>query len=138
MSTAAPLTLGPDAAEEVLRACLRECGAVHFRVTGSCMAPHLPAGRLVVVSAREQPRWGDVVLVRQENGLRLHRLVARPLFSARGPWRTQGDRLPAPDPPLQAHDVLGTVVDPPSRSRWRALRAWAAAAWRRLGAAARA
>lgn len=136
MSAAAPLE--PLAAAEVMRACLRDFGAVRFRVTGSCMAPLLPEGQVVVVSARRRPRWGDVVLVRQEEGLRLHRLVARPLFSPRGRWRTQGDRLPGPDAPLERGDVLGTVVDPPSRSRSRALRAWMAAAWRRVPARGRA
>ena len=134
MNTSAPLE--PAAAAEVMRACLSDFGAVRFRVTGSCMAPHLPEGQVVLVSARRRPRWGDVVLVRQGEGLRLHRLVARPFLSTRGRWRTQGDRLPAPDAPLEVHDVLGTVVDPPSRSRSRALRAWMAAAWRHLRARA--
>ena len=136
MSAPVPLTLGSEAAVEVLSTCLRDFGAVHFRVTGGCMEPRLREGQEVVVSARRRPRWGDVVLVRQANGLRLHRLVARPLFSAAGHWRTQGDRLPGLDAPLAARDVLGTVVDPPSRSRMRALRALAAAAWRRVGARA--
>ena len=125
--------LPPDAAAELMRECLRAFGAVRFRVTGGCMAPVLPDGSVVTVSARQAPRLGDVVLVRQDQGLRLHRLVlGPPLLSADRAWRTKGDGLPALDAPVRAADVLGTVVDPRPRSVGRAVLACAGAAWRRL------
>jgi hypothetical protein len=79
---------------------------------------------------------GDVVLVRQAGGLRLHRLVLGPPFS-RSAWRTQGDRLEVPDPPVVPADVLGTVVEPRGRRLGLALRACARSLWARLSARSR-
>lgn len=130
---AEPEVVEPTAAAELMRECLRAFGEVRFRVTGECMAPDLPAGRIVTVSARQSPRLGDVVLVQQREGMRLHRLVVGPpLWWKRTGWRTKGDRLPTLDPPLTAADVLGTVIDPRPRVVSRALVAWGGAAWARL------
>lgn len=85
------------------------------------MAPALEPGERVILESRNQrrPRFGDVVLVRQREGLRLHRLVWAPP----GPfaWRTQADRAGGVDPRIRPEDVLGTVVavdgDPGRRTR---------------------
>ena len=120
-------------AEAALRDLLLAFGRVRFRVTGDCMAPRLAPGDVVIVSRDRPPRLGDVVLVRQARGLRLHRLVfGPPLALPRSAWRTQGDSLAALDPPIDAGDVLGTVEDPRSRSIGLALRACARALWARL------
>ena len=129
---AAPLDV--EATEGVMRECLHAFGRVRFRVTGECMRPDLPPGQEVTI-ARQRPRLGDVVLVSQGQGLRLHRLVFAP--PARWSWRTKGDGLPGLDPPVRASDVLGTVVDPRQRRVGRALLACAQAAWARWRGASR-
>jgi hypothetical protein len=68
-----------------------------------------------------------VVLSRQKEGLRLHRLVFGPPLAPPGSrWRTKADRGLLLDPPLEAKDVLAKVVSvegrPGARPR-RALRA---------------
>jgi hypothetical protein len=123
-------------AEEVLRDCLCAFGRIRFRVTGTCMGPDLPPGRIVTISRERAPRMGDVVLVRQAAGLKLHRLVFGPPFS-RWAWRTQGDRLKALDPPIGPGDVLGTVVEPRRRRIGLALRACGRSLWARLFARGR-
>jgi hypothetical protein len=110
-------------------------------VRGGCMEPSVPDGRTVVLAdARTHPpRFGDVVLARQGEGLVLHRLVWAP-WGARA-WRTQADRAPSFDGRLRREDVLGTVLavegrrESPRR-RWRAcvslLRALLRVSWLRL------
>ena len=120
-------------AEEALRDCLLAFGRVRFRVTGACMRPDLPPGQVVTISREPRPRIGDVVLVRQAGGLRLHRLVLGPPLS-RSVWRTKGDRLPALDPPLGPGDILGTVVEPRTRRIGLALGVCVRSLWARLRA----
>jgi len=105
--------LSEDVTSQVLAECLASFPHVRLTVTGACMEPALPSGRIVRVRAAERrpPRWGDVVLVRQADGLRLHRLVwGPPVASAVGWWRTKADRGPALDARVRREDVLGTVV----------------------------
>jgi hypothetical protein len=100
----------------------------------------------LVAAARRAPRVGDVVLARQKDGLRLHRLVWGPPLARRGSWRTKADRGRLLDPPIRSQDVLATVSvvesRPAARARrpLRALRSLAAGALFRLrhGAGARA
>jgi hypothetical protein len=102
-----------------------------LRVTGSCMEPALRAGETVRLAGRDRvrPRVGDVVLTRQPQGLRLHRVVWRSPDGAA--WRTQSDHAAALDGALADADVLATVVgvedDPGRRVRWptRSLRSLA-------------
>jgi hypothetical protein len=68
-----------------------------------------------------------VVLSRQKQGLRLHRLVFGPPLAPWGArWRTKADRGLLLDPPLVAEDVLASIVSvegrPGARPR-RTLRA---------------
>ncbi len=115
--------------EELLRDCLAEFPHVRLTVTGRCMEPALADGDKVrlVSAARRRPRVGDVVLARQKEGLRLHRLVFGPPLAPSGMrWRTRADRGLLLDPPLLAGDVLASIVSvegrPDARPR-RTLRA---------------
>ncbi|HKZ31985.1 MAG TPA: nucleotidyltransferase family protein, partial [Vicinamibacteria bacterium] len=71
--------------EELLRDCLAEFPHVRLTVTGRCMEPALAHGEKVhlVSATRRRPRVGDVVLSRQKEGLRLHRLVFGPPLAPR-------------------------------------------------------
>jgi hypothetical protein len=98
--------------EELLRDCLSSFPHVRLTVTGGCMEPALLSGERVrlVGATRRRPRVGDVVLARQKDGLRLHRLVWGPPLSPSGSsWRTKADRGLLLDPPLAAEDVLASV-----------------------------
>jgi hypothetical protein len=116
-------------AEELLRDCLSSFPHVRMTVRGRCMEPALADGDRVhlVAAAQRAPRVGDVVLSRQADGLRLHRLVWGPPFAARGgPWRTKADRGALLDPPVAPADVLATVSlveDRPRAAPRRAARA---------------
>jgi hypothetical protein len=132
------VTADADLAEAALRDCLDAFGRIQFRVTGTCMGPDLLPGQLVTVSCRPAPRLGDVVLVRQARGLRLHRLVfGPPLALPHWAWRTKGDRLASLDPPLAPGDLLGTVVEPRRRRLGLALGVCARTLWARLRAGSR-
>jgi hypothetical protein len=135
--------------EELLRDCLSAFPHVRLTVTGRCMEPALRHGDKVhlIGAGRRRPRVGDVVLARQKDGLRLHRLVWGPPLSATGsPWRTKADRGLLLDPPLAAGDVLASVEAVEGRPGARPRRAGRAllslaggiAARLRMGAAARA
>jgi hypothetical protein len=133
--------------EELLRDCLGSFPHVRLTVTGRCMEPALRHGEKVqlVAAARRPPRVGDVVLARQKDGLRLHRLVwGPPLAGTTGSWRTRADRGLLLDPPLAATDVLASVdvvEDRPgarARRTGRALLSLASALAARLRLGARA
>jgi hypothetical protein len=99
--------------EELLRDCLASFPHVRLTVTGRCMEPALRHGEKVhlVGASRRRPRLGDVVLARQREGLRLHRLVwGPPLASSGSRWRTRADRGRRLDAPLTADDVLASVA----------------------------
>jgi hypothetical protein len=123
-------------AERALADLLRAFPRVVLRVTGGCMSPAIPEGAEVVLedARRSRPRFGDVVLSRQPDGLRLHRLVWAPCF---GRWRTQADRAGSADPALTRDEVLARVVSvvggrSPACRRRLALRALCARARRLL------
>ena len=112
--------------EELLRDCLSSFPHVRLTVTGRCMEPALAHGEKVrlVGAARRRPRVGDVVLARQKDGLRLHRLVwGPPLAPSGSAWRTKADRGLLLDPPLAAADVLASVEAVEGRARARPRRA---------------
>ena len=105
------IDLSDSLAEGALRDLLGAFPHIRFGVTGSCMAPALDAGDTVHLArpGLHRPRFGDIVLRRHPQGLRLHRLVWQP--PARfGAWRTRADRSLVWDPPLAPIDVLATVV----------------------------
>ena len=111
---------GPVEGEAILRGCLNEFPCVSLSVTGICMEPALREGQSVTVS-RAAPRFGDIVLVRQPEGLRLHRLIWAPPLPGRS-WRTKADRSPFADQRVRREDVLGVASVGASR-RKRALTA---------------
>jgi hypothetical protein len=126
VSEMASADLSDAQAALVLRGCLEAFREVRFTVTGRCMEPALVEGESVVVAAptRASARLGDVVLVQQADGLRLHRVI----WAFGGQLRTKGDRSPRWDPTLTRSAILGTVVavgdtgrPRPMRDPWRAL-----------------
>jgi hypothetical protein len=126
--------------EELLRDCLSSFPRVRLTVTGRCMEPALLHGEKVrlVGAARRRPRVGDVVLARQKDGLRLHRLVWGPPLSPSGAsWRTKADRGLLLDPPIAARDVLASVEAVEGRPRARPRRPGRALASLAGGIAAR-
>ena len=108
-------------ADAVLRDCLTQFSSVRFRVTGDCMRPGLMPGDSVRVAGphRRPPLWGDVVLVRHDAGLRLHRLIwGPPLTRKRSRWLTKGDQAVQWDRWLTSDQVLGVVIGADGRRAW--------------------
>jgi hypothetical protein len=103
----------PDEAESLLRGLLGEFQECRLRVTGSCMEPALHEGDSVTLArpTTRAPRFGDIVLVRAPQGLRLHR-VLWPMPGLAGALRTKGDRSRILDPPLLPVAVVGIVTSP--------------------------
>jgi hypothetical protein len=104
---------GTQMAAAILSWCLEEVGAVRLRVTGRCMAPALKEGQTVWIAppGRGRPRWGDVVLVRRPEGVRLHRLLwNRPRRPTGRAWITKADTAWAWDGRLRPSDVLGVAI----------------------------
>jgi len=146
---AAEFEASAETADAILADCLRSFPNVRLTVTGECMGPSLRPGDTVLLAepSRRPPRFGDVVLFRHPEGLRLHRLVwAPPLAGIGAAWRTKGDRSARWDPHITSGDVLGTVIavegrHPPARvpAALRSLaQALVASARDRLAAQARA
>jgi len=108
-----PIEIAPELRDEILRCCADLHSSFTIMVTGGCMVPDLSPGETVRLSPRSvrPPRFGDIVLVRQPNGLRLHRLVWRPVFVKSGPrWRTMADRAVAWDSRVSSDDLIATVI----------------------------
>jgi len=104
---------GAEVSEAILRECLETFPHIRMRVTGNCMIPDLCPGDTVSIVSRTRrlPRWGDIVLVRLGDGMRLHRLVWRwPFASERRLWLTKPDRSAVCDPRVSHADLLGIVV----------------------------
>ncbi len=127
--------------EELLRDCLASFPHVRLTVTGRCMEPAIVHGEKVHLesASRRRPRLGDVVLARQKEGLRLHRLVFGPPLAPPGSrWRTKADRGLLLDPPIDARDVLASIVSVEGRPAARPRRALMALVSLARGLAARA
>ena len=110
-----------EQARLILADCLAHFGVVRLRVTGECMLPALHPGDTVeiVPVLERRPGFGDIVLFRHPNGLRLHRLVWGPP-RGRSFWRLKADRAIYWDPAVPAGALLGVVVsaaDPDGRPR---------------------
>lgn len=113
-------------------------------VFGQSMRPTLLEGQLLAVEFRpERLRRGDVLLLRQESGLVVHRLVGR---TRRG-LRTRGDATILLDPPQQPGQVKGRIIAVRDAFGWRDMRgapaqiyatclAWHDLFWAALGAVA--
>jgi hypothetical protein len=83
-------------------------GCLRLRVTGSSMLPALRPGDEIELRSCPASRAevGDIVLFRREAAFVVHRVLE---CNDHG-LVTQGDSLPAPDPPVEHADVLGRVV----------------------------
>ena len=86
---------------------LRATGRLRLGVTGSSMLPAiLPRDVLLVrACAAERARVGDIAVFLRDGRLFSHRVIAR--SGAR--LVTRGDALPAADPPVEPHEMLGCV-----------------------------
>lgn len=107
------LEAGEQWSEALLRDCLSTFPHVRLKITGRCMEPAFSDGDVVILAdpTRCPPRMGDVVLVRQTAGLRLHRLIWGPPLACRfDSWRSQADRAAIWDPRFAPGDILGTVI----------------------------
>jgi hypothetical protein len=94
--------------EELCAALLRRGNAVQFRVNGASMQPNLLDGDDVLVAPvnREELRRGDVVLARNDDGLRVHRVQS---FAGRsGAPTISSDTGLNNDPPVNR--VFGKVI----------------------------
>jgi len=108
-----PIEVSAELRDEILRGCADSRTSFTIKVTGECMVPNLNPGETVRLapSAVRPPRLGDIVLIRQSKGLRLHRLIWRPLFAKSGSrWRTMADRAITWDPGAALDDLIAAVV----------------------------
>ena len=100
---------------ELARAGLSDGERVRLNVAGNSMAPLLHGGDAVwaepVLPA--SLRRGDIIVVRREQELVTHRLVA----VGDGKWYTKGDNARHLDPPMTADAILGRVVAIERRGR---------------------
>lgn len=96
---------------------LRSFGQVRFAATGWSMLPTIwPRDTLVVERvSSDQVQVGEVVLIGRDGRLCAHRVVSR-MDGSGNPqlvthcWITRGDAMPAPDPPVNEHELLGRVA----------------------------
>ena len=97
-----------DLAGEVLRS----FGTLHFPSAGRSMLPALwPQDTLVVESVvPDQVHLGDVVVIGRRGSLCAHRVIGVEGDAENPRWITQGDALPAPDPPVFKNELLGRVA----------------------------
>lgn len=80
---------------------------VRLRVTGWSMKPLIPSGAVLRFSPVENPRTGDVVLARYENGAFVaHRVVA---MDDQRVW-TKGDACRTPDAPVGRESIVACAV----------------------------
>lgn len=80
-------------------------------VTSWSMEPTLHVGDLIVVSGREQPKVGDVIVYMKPNGeLIVHRLIAIKEAAWGTVFITKGDANPYPDEPIETGRVKGKVI----------------------------
>lgn len=95
------------------RANLERGYRLRLRVRGRSMFPVINSGDIIKVDPVPLPqiRKGDVILfVNRSGNLRAHRVVGRTASENGQAWLTKGDRLPEPDEPVVADQVLGRVA----------------------------
>jgi hypothetical protein len=117
------------------------------------MRPTLEDGdRVCIEPSSRPPRFGDLVLFRQEDYLAVHRCLGPARGAgARGPFRARGDGRLRLDPPVAREAVLGRAIAVDGRRGMRSLEgtgargyaravalhdlawAWAGSVARRLG-----
>jgi len=113
---------------DLLKATLASEGVVRVRATGTSMLPSIWPGDHVIIERVSRPvSAGSVVAYLRNGRLFIHRVFRVSRDS--NELLTQGDRLPAPDAPINAGDLLGVVTGlsrggapaaMPARLLWRA------------------
>ncbi|HVM74503.1 MAG TPA: C25 family cysteine peptidase [Candidatus Saccharimonadales bacterium] len=108
--------------EELCRALLRRGNAVQFRVNGQSMSPNLADGDTVVIVPTRSAdlRRGDVALVRNSDGLLVHRVQT--VDRRTGEIAVQSDTGHAPDAP--AAQLYGRICLRKHQHREEVFSAW--------------
>ena len=90
---------------------LRSSGTLRLRVMGWSMLPVVRPGDTLVVESADTSAVakGDIVLFGRDRRLFAHRVVSKRMKSGDSRVVTRGDAMPAPDPPLAHHELLGRV-----------------------------
>jgi hypothetical protein len=98
---------GDLATNELAAEAVRSLGYLRLRVTGSSMLPTIWPGEVLCIrrSSIDEAGVGEVVLFIRHRRLFAHRVIA--CSGAR--LTTQGDAVAAPDPPVDASELLGIV-----------------------------
>lgn len=97
---------------ELAKEVLRSSGRLRLQVTGWSMLPTLWPGDTLMI---ERAGWhgiapGDVVLFGRDGRLFVHRVISKSDRLADSPGLiTQGDGMPAPDPPVSSSELLGKI-----------------------------
>jgi signal peptidase I len=86
---------------------LRSGGTIRIRAFGTSMLPTIWPGDIILIegSACDRLARGDVVLIKREESIVVHRLINTDYPQ----WSTRGDAMPQNDPPVRPGDVLGRV-----------------------------
>ena len=108
MAEQSPETIHLALAEEVLRA----SGELRFVAQGSSIVPTIFPGDVLVVRREAAGRifCNDVVLFIQGGRWFAHRVIHMAKEGAQPSLITRGDALPADDPPVTEHELLGRVT----------------------------
>jgi hypothetical protein len=116
--TLAERTIDPGLAEDWIRETLElHPEGARLTVSGTCMEPFLAAGtKVTLIPAIRPARVGEVVLLRTDAGLRLHRVV----LASAGRIRTKGDRGIYLDPPAPRSAVIAVCATGENRFAMRA------------------
>jgi signal peptidase I len=87
---------------------LRSGGTIRIRAFGTSMLPTIWPGDILQIESKPWHEFeaGDVVLVKREKNILIHRLVSNDGLQ----WTTRGDAMPQDDPPVASADVLGRVA----------------------------
>lgn len=97
---------------ELAEECLRSFGRLRIQATGWSMMPTLWPGDILEIEQvnAECVAEGEIVLFRRNHRLCAHRVISKN-FAERCDCRmtTQGDSLPAPDPPISSSQLLGKI-----------------------------
>jgi len=91
---------------------LRGFGTLRLQVTGQSMIPSVWPGDILLIHrcAFTEILSGDIVLYAREGRLFAHRVICAAEDFENPRLVTQGDALPAPDPPVSAEELLGKVL----------------------------
>ena len=101
-------TIGCELIAEVLLL----SGTARIRVLGTSMFPAVLPGDVLVVQREELARLvpGDIVLFKRDDRIFAHRVVSQLDRNGVPCVVTSGDSLPANDPPVFPHQLLGRVT----------------------------